>query len=113
LQGNDITSLELLIVHQVLPVLCFDIEAFNRIPAEDVASISQRNDMCVVREHFVRHRIHILAFVIPDEVELDQFRALERFAVDGIRAMLLDPREYVGQVKNRSIDCAYRMLERL
>jgi hypothetical protein len=47
------------------------------------------------------------------EVELDQFRALKRFAVDGIRAMLLDPREYVGEVKDGSIDCAYWMLERL
>ena len=55
--------------------------------------------MGVICKDLERDRIHYLPIIVVMEMELDQLIRLQRLASDRIRAMFLQPWEYVGDVE--------------
>lgn len=113
LESDHVRSLELSIADQIPPILRLDVESLDRVVGEDVAGVLQSNDMRVVCEDLERDRIDILALLVLGEVELGQLAAFQRRTGDWVRAMLLQPRQDVGQVERRPIGGADGMLKRL
>lgn len=113
LQRDDVLPAEVLIADEILPVFGFDAESFDRFPAEDIAGILQRDDVRVVCKHLVRDRIGVLALVVSGEIELDEILAAKRLSIDGVRSMLLQPREDIGKVEYSPLRGTDWMIKRL
>ena len=113
MQGDNVLAREILVADQILPILGFDVKPLNRIPGKDVAGVLERDQVGIVGEDFVRDGVDILVIVVLCKVEFDKVCRLERRAVDGVRSMLLQPRQDVGEVECRSLVGAHWMLEGL
>ena len=72
LQRDDVFPAKVLFADEILPHLGFYVQPLDGVVGEDVAGVSERNDVRVVCEDFVGDWIHSLPIIIPREVELDQ-----------------------------------------
>lgn len=58
--------------------------------------------MRIIRENLVRNGIDVLPGLILRNVQLDQVRAFQRRAIDGVRSAVFYPGEDVGEVEDCS-----------
>lgn len=106
LQRDEVFSAEIFVADEIFPQLRFDVQPFDRVVGEDVAGVSQRHHVRVVRENFVCDRINHLSVIVLRKVELHEFGGFEGGAIDRVRSMLQQPRQNVVDVEDGAVRCA-------
>lgn len=56
--------------------------------------------MRIIRENLIRDRVNVLPRLILRDVQLNQIRAFQRRAVDGVCSAVFDPGKDVGEVED-------------
>ena len=87
LQCDDVFPAKVLLADEIFPHLGFYVQPLDGVVGEDVACVSECDDVGVVGEDFVGDRIHSLPIVILRKVELDQLCRFEGCSIDRVGAM--------------------------
>lgn len=100
------------VIHQIFPILCFDVQLLDGFVGENVARWCDGDNVGILREWLEQRWTVVFALIVSVEVQFDQWFRVAWLACDWIHFECFQKIDDCAQLEDVSVEIAVRYFER-